>query len=437
MADEPDTIIIGAPEPAEQHSRPAMPTTEPVRDVLSPHEVADRAGFSYHAILRAIRRGDLAGLRARARPLPNRGGRVRALATPPGPSQQARTAAGAAARAPAPTPSHRPVTSGKLCSPPRNRRELSTVDIYKKPNGKWQVRWREGGRRRCAPDVRPQVRRPELHEAGCGAASSSARPRSPMTYRSASSSRPTGGCTRCRTSARRLATLYNRVWALHIAPRLGDYGVRELTPKRLTRFRAELERVRRRHRDRGQGHDDRAVDPLLRRQRGARRVQRRRRRDEAPLRARPRAAHLPAGRGRSDPRTARTCATAPSSPSSRTRGPRPEEVVCRLAWNDVGEHAIRYVDTKRHRTRHTPLLKPLADDLSEWFLASGRPTGTVPVFPAHDGGFWHAGRLAQLAQAHLAGRARAASAGTARTRPRHAPDAPPKTRGRETCDRAT
>lgn len=29
------------------------------RDVLSPREVADRAGFSYHAILRAIRRGDL------------------------------------------------------------------------------------------------------------------------------------------------------------------------------------------------------------------------------------------------------------------------------------------------------------------------------------------------------------------------------------------
>jgi len=33
--------------------------TETVRDVLSPREVADRAGFSYHAILRAIRRGDL------------------------------------------------------------------------------------------------------------------------------------------------------------------------------------------------------------------------------------------------------------------------------------------------------------------------------------------------------------------------------------------
>jgi|SRR5581483_3160763 len=29
------------------------------RDVLTPREVAERAGFSYHAILRAIRRGDL------------------------------------------------------------------------------------------------------------------------------------------------------------------------------------------------------------------------------------------------------------------------------------------------------------------------------------------------------------------------------------------
>ena len=33
--------------------------TSPARDVLSPREVAERAGFSYHAILRAIRRGDL------------------------------------------------------------------------------------------------------------------------------------------------------------------------------------------------------------------------------------------------------------------------------------------------------------------------------------------------------------------------------------------
>ncbi|MGO9976068.1 MAG: hypothetical protein ACLP01_25350 [Solirubrobacteraceae bacterium] len=39
------------PEPSSRDPR--------VRDVLSPREVAVRAGFSYHAILRAIRRGDL------------------------------------------------------------------------------------------------------------------------------------------------------------------------------------------------------------------------------------------------------------------------------------------------------------------------------------------------------------------------------------------
>jgi hypothetical protein len=36
-----------------------MTKAPPSRDVLSPREVAARAGFSYHAILRAIRRGDL------------------------------------------------------------------------------------------------------------------------------------------------------------------------------------------------------------------------------------------------------------------------------------------------------------------------------------------------------------------------------------------
>ena len=30
---------------------------------------------------------------------------------------------------------------------------------------------------------------------------------------------------------------YARAWTNHIMPRLGDYGVRELTPKRLARFR--------------------------------------------------------------------------------------------------------------------------------------------------------------------------------------------------------
>ncbi|MBV9339019.1 MAG: hypothetical protein JO243_24280 [Solirubrobacterales bacterium] len=59
MADVPDTIITELLGTAEQPGQPGTPTTTTERDVLSPHEVADRAGFSYHAILRAIRRGDL------------------------------------------------------------------------------------------------------------------------------------------------------------------------------------------------------------------------------------------------------------------------------------------------------------------------------------------------------------------------------------------
>ena len=50
--------------------------------------------------------------------------------------------------------------------------------------------------------------------------------------------------------------------------------------------------------------------------------------------------------------------------------------------------AIRYRDQKRHRVRCTPLLAPLDEDLREWFLASGRPSGKSPVFPAHDGALW-------------------------------------------------
>lgn len=70
-------------------------------------------------------------------------------------------------------------------------------------------------------------------------------------------------------------------------------------------------------------------------------------------------------------------------------GARPEEVVCRLSWDDIGKRTIRFRATKKGgKIRFTPLLAPLAEDLREWFLASGRPSPRAPVFPAHDGGFW-------------------------------------------------
>jgi excisionase family DNA binding protein len=60
MTDATDATTAAPPDPAAEQV-PGTGTTAAAtgREVLSPREVAQRAGFSYHAILRAIRRGDL------------------------------------------------------------------------------------------------------------------------------------------------------------------------------------------------------------------------------------------------------------------------------------------------------------------------------------------------------------------------------------------
>lgn len=70
-------------------------------------------------------------------------------------------------------------------------------------------------------------------------------------------------------------------------------------------------------------------------------------------------------------------------------GPRPEEAL-RLRVRDVGEEAVYYDGRKTRQDRHTPLLAPLAQDLREWRLASGRRGPNAPLIPAHDGGHWQA-----------------------------------------------
>ena len=52
------------PSTSRSRERGQIPRSDQIvsgeaRDVLTPREVAERSGFSYHAILRAIRRGDL------------------------------------------------------------------------------------------------------------------------------------------------------------------------------------------------------------------------------------------------------------------------------------------------------------------------------------------------------------------------------------------
>jgi integrase len=273
------------------------------------------------------------------------------------------------------------------------------TDVRRTYNGKWELRWRESGRgsrrhsrtfdrKSDATDYEAWLRR--RRQLGQAAVPDDVKLGEFIeTYWQLHAIPNLSSATR---------DLYGRVWALHVLPRLGEYRVREFTPKRLTRFRAELERA-------GVGTAtivkamtivqsilSFAVSEELVEYNAAASVTK-------PRYERAREPHvfLPADveaiRAKLDELRDRTLVS-----TLAYSGPRPEEVVCRLKWNDIGDHAIRYVDigdhaircvdTTRHRTRHTPLLKPLQEDLKEWFLASGRPTGNCPVFPAHDGGFW-------------------------------------------------
>ena len=260
------------------------------------------------------------------------------------------------------------------------------MDIRRTYNGKWELRWTEGGRKRSRTFDRKgdaqnfhawQRRRRQLGQAAV-----------PDDVKLAEFVEIYWRLHAIPNLSPASRDLYGRVWSLHILPRLGEYGVRELTPKRLTRFRAELEKG-------GVGTAtvvkamtivqsilSFAVSEELVEYNAAAGVTK-------PRYERAREPHIFLPREVEQIRAKLDLRDRTLVSVLAYSGPRPEEVICRLAWDDVGDQAIRYVDTKRHRTRHTPLLKPLADDLNEWFLASGRPQGKRPVFPAHDGGFWN------------------------------------------------
>jgi integrase len=72
-------------------------------------------------------------------------------------------------------------------------------------------------------------------------------------------------------------------------------------------------------------------------------------------------------------------------------GVRPQELRA-LEWAHVLERTlvVHAPKTRRHRTapRSVRLLAPLAQDLREWRLLSGRPGDEQPVIPGQDGGAW-------------------------------------------------
>ena len=258
------------------------------------------------------------------------------------------------------------------------------MDLQRR-NGRWQVRWCEGGRRRARTFDRKRDsldyvarlrRRQQLGQAAI-----------PEDIKLAEFVETYWRLHAVPNLSQRTRDLYGGIWERHILPALGDYGVRDLSPKRLTRFRVELEQA-------GVGTPTivkalTIVQSILRfavseeiiEFNAAAAVRK-------PRYTRAREPHifLPAEveqiRAQMHARDRTLVSVLAYS------GPRPEEVVCRLAWGDVGEQSVRYVDTKRRRVRFSPLLAPLAQDLREWFLASGRPADGHPVFPAHDGRFW-------------------------------------------------
>jgi Phage integrase, N-terminal SAM-like domain len=199
------------------------------------------------------------------------------------------------------------------------------TDLGRKSNGKWEVRWREGGRRRgrtfdrkrdAADFIAWMRRRQQLGQAAV--------PEDVVLNEFVETYWRVHAVPNLAASTR---DFYARAWSNHIKPRLGDYGVRELTPKRLARFREELER---------------------------------------------------AGVGTATIR--KTMAILQSILSFAVA----EELV---EFNAAAP--VRKPRYERAREPHiTPLLTPLEQDLREWFLACGRPSSKEPVFPAHDGGFW-------------------------------------------------
>lgn len=116
---------------------------------------------------------------------------------------------------------------------------MAFVDVLRKPNGRWEVRWREGSRCRgrtfdrksdAVNFIAYQRRRQQL---GHAAVPDDVRLREFVeTYWRLHAVPNLAPSTR---------DFYLRTWTNHIMPCLGDHGVHELTPKRLTRFREELE----------------------------------------------------------------------------------------------------------------------------------------------------------------------------------------------------
>jgi len=205
-------------------------------------------------------------------------------------------------------------------------------------------------------------------------------------------------------TAKRYAQLYDG----HLSPGLGGYELRQLTPEVIARWQAD--RLRAGAPVESTRKALTVLGGILQRALEAGRIQsnpQRLVRKAAPpptVEVRPLApitveairAALRAGAGRDDPSTRRDVLGLRERDAVLVSilayaGLRPQELRA-LRWAHVLENVlvVHAPKTRRHNTapRTVRLLAPVAQDLREWRLASGRPDDRAPVIPALDGGEW-------------------------------------------------
>lgn len=208
--------------------------------------------------------------------------------------------------------------------------------------------------------------------------------------------------------AAKTATRYAQLYDGHLSPALGGYELRQLTPEIIGRWQAD--RLRTGAPVESTRKALTLLGGILQRALEAGRIQsnpQRLVRKAAPVptaEVRPLAPEtvervilaLRSGAGRDDPSTRRDIRELRDRDAVLVAllayaGLRPQEMRA-LRWGHVGERTltVHAPKTRRHNTapRSVRLLAPLAQDLREWRLASGRPDDRAPVIPAMDGGEW-------------------------------------------------
>lgn len=193
--------------------------------------------------------------------------------------------------------------------------------------------------------------------------------------------------------------VYADLWDRHVLPRLGGYPLRDLTPEVLARFRVDLARAGvgdatiRKTLSIIQGVLQRAVEWHRLPANAARAVRK-------PPQRRARVVDPPSPfaveRMRAQLRAGGRLRDATLICLLAYAGLRPGEALA-LEWRHLRERTVlvegaialgSLAETKTRQTRTVRLLPPLASDLAEWRMASGRPGENERIFPGREGRPW-------------------------------------------------